>query len=163
MNLGAKVARGNTLYFVLADTTPIATFCEDIQIARLKGYRAGCYRYRFDSQKILLKINSWATRFNGLFSGGGDQTLFISKRFFEELGGFDPQFCIMEDFDLVRKIKRKTKFYIIPKSIRVSARKYEKNSWLWVQSVNLYVFLKFHLGTSPKEIKSIYLKFLNYG
>ncbi len=156
MNLGAKMAQGNTLYFVHADTRPMVTFCEDIQVARLKGYRAGCYRYRFDSQKVFLKFNSWATKFNGLFAGGGDQTLFISKRFFEELGGFDPYFSIMEDFDLVRRIKRKTRFFIIPKSIRVSARKYEKNSWLRVQWANFLAFLAFKKGLDPVKIKADY-------
>jgi rSAM/selenodomain-associated transferase 2 len=156
MNLGAKMARGNTLYFVHADTLPLPSFCEDIQKARLKGFRAGCYRYRFDSRKIMLKINSWATRFNGLFAGGGDQTLFISKRFFEELGGFDPHFCIMEDFDLIRRIKKKSPFYIIPKSITVSARKYDHNTWLQVQLANFLAFLAFRKGVDPMKIKAAY-------
>ncbi|PZV80272.1 rSAM/selenodomain-associated transferase 2 [Algoriphagus aquaeductus] len=162
MNLGASKATGNTLFFVHADTRPLPSFAEDIQIARLRKYKAGCYRYQFESSNPLLRLNGWATRFNGLFSGGGDQTLFISKKFFDALGGFDSSYCLMEDFELVRRIKKKTSFYIIPKSIRVSARKYEHNSWLRVQLVNLYVFLKFHLGTSPQELKSIYLKHLHY-
>ncbi|MDX5337721.1 MAG: TIGR04283 family arsenosugar biosynthesis glycosyltransferase [Cyclobacteriaceae bacterium] len=160
MNFGADQSKGNTLYFVHADTRPLPSFAMDIQKARLKGFRAGCYRYYFDSSNLLLKINGWMTRFNGLFSGGGDQTLFISAKFFKELGGFDPHFCLMEDFDLVRKIKKRTSFYIIPKSIKVSARKYQKNSWLRVQLVNLWVFVKFHLNTSPQELKSIYQKYL---
>lgn len=163
MNYGAKEAGGNTLYFVHADTRPLPSFAMDIQKARLRGFRAGCYRYQFDSSHFLLKINSWATRFNGLFSGGGDQTLFISKEFFKELGGFNPQFCLMEDFDLVRRIKKKASFYIIPKSIRVSARKYENNSWLRVQLVNLFVFLLFHAGRSPQSLKEIYNKYLHHG
>lgn len=163
LNLGAEYSRGNTLYFVHADTRPVSTFAHDIQKARLQGYRAGCYRYQFDSKDFMLKINSWMTRFNGVFSGGGDQTLFISAKFFQEIGGFDPNYCLMEDFDLVRRIKKRTKFHVIPKSIKVSARKYEHNSWLRVQLVNLYVFLKFHLGTSPVELKSIYKRHLNHG
>lgn len=162
MNFGASQARGNTLYFVHADTRPLSSFAMDIQVARLKGYKAGCYRYRFDSSDFLLKINGWMTRFNGLFSGGGDQTLFISTKFFNDLGGFDPYFCLMEDFDLVRKIKRRGRFYIIPKSIQVSARKYQNNSWLRVQLVNLYVFVKFHMRTPPQELKSIYQKYLTH-
>ncbi|GAB2485830.1 TIGR04283 family arsenosugar biosynthesis glycosyltransferase [Algoriphagus taiwanensis] len=163
MNFGAEQAGGNTLYFVHADTRPLPSFAMDIQEARLRGFRAGCYRYQFDSSHFLLKINSWATRFNGLFSGGGDQTLFISKEFFKELGGFNNDFCLMEDFDLVRRIKKKASFYIIPKSIRVSARKYENNSWLRVQLVNLFVFLLFHAGRSPQSLKEIYGKYLNHG
>ena len=160
MNLGAQHASGNTLLFVHADVRMISSFAFDIQKARLKGFRAGCFRYKFDSSKLMLKINSWATRFNGPFSGGGDQTLFISKRFFEDLGGFDPQFTIMEDFDLVRRIKSKSNFYIIPKSILVSARKYEHNSWLKVQVANLLAFWNFKRGTSPTVIKDAYIKSL---
>lgn len=160
MNLGAQYASGNTLLFVHADVRMISSFAFDIQKARLKGFRAGCFRYKFDSSKLMLKINSWATRFNGPFSGGGDQTLFISKRFFEDLGGFDPQFTIMEDFDLVRRIKSKSNFYIIPKSILVSARKYEHNSWLKVQVANLLAFWNFKRGTSPTLIKDAYIKSL---
>lgn len=162
LNLGASKAGGNTFYFVHADTRPLPSFVNDICHARSRGFQAGCYRYQFDSKRLLLRLNSWATRFNGLFSGGGDQTLFITKTLFEQVGGFDPRFCLMEDFDLVRKIKKATKFHIIPKSIRVSARKYEHNSWLRVQLVNLYVFLRFHLGTSPQQLKSIYSKYLRY-
>lgn len=160
MNFGAMHAGGNTLYFVHADTRPLASFAVDIQKARQAGYLAGCYRYQFDSSNFLLKINAWMTRFNGLFSGGGDQTLFISSPFFHELGGFDPDCCLMEDFDFVRKIKRRTAFHIIPKAITVSARKYQTNSWLRVQLVNLLVFTRFHFGTPPQKLKSIYQKYL---
>lgn len=99
MNLGALHATANTLYFVHADTRPLGSFTTDIQQALIKGYKAGCYRYRFDSESILLRLNSWFTRFNGLFSGGGDQTLFITRDFFNSLGGYDTSFCLMEDFE----------------------------------------------------------------
>lgn len=163
MNLGAKQAKGNTLFFVHADTRPIKSFAEDIQNAMIKGYQAGCFRYDFDSKSFLLKINSWFTQFNGLFSGGGDQTLFISRDFFNTLEGYDCQFCLMEDFELVKRIKKKTKFFIIPKSIIVSARKYRENSWLRVQLVNLLIFTFFHLGMAPEKLKKSYSIFLHNG
>lgn len=163
MNLGAERARGNVLFFVHADTRPLKSFAEDIQIALLKGYKAGCYRYRFDSESLLLRINSWFTRFNGLFSGGGDQTLFITRDFFNTLGGYDPRFCLMEDFDFVKRIRLKAKFYIIPKSITVSARKYQTNSWLRVQLANLYVFTLFQLGANPEKLKKMYSILLHHG
>ncbi|GMQ27600.1 TIGR04283 family arsenosugar biosynthesis glycosyltransferase [Algoriphagus confluentis] len=163
MNLGAKAAQGNTLYFVHADTRPLPSFAMDIQEARLRGFRAGCYRYQFDSDHWLLKINGWATRFNGPFSGGGDQTLFISTSLFQKLGGFKPDYCLMEDFELVRRIKKRWSFYIIPKSIVVSHRKYVNNSWLRVQLVNLYIFILFLMGVSPESLKKTYKKHLKHG
>jgi GT2 family glycosyltransferase len=109
-----------------------------------------------------LKVNSWFTRFDGVFSGGGDQTLFIKKALFEDLNGFDEKYIIMEDFDLVRRIRQKTEFRIIPKSIKVSARKYENNSWLRVQLVNLTVFIYFLSNKQPSKIKNLYCRLLNH-
>lgn len=156
LNLGARYATGNLLFFVHADTRPTKSFADDLQIAKLKGYKAGCFRYKFDSDRFLLKINSWFTRFNGLFSGGGDQTLFISRELFNTLGGYDPKICLMEDFELVRRIKQRSKFYIIPKTITVSARKYRDNSWLRVQLANLFVFSLFYMGVAPEKLKRYY-------
>lgn len=162
MNTAAKIALGEVLYFVHADTRPLPSFFDDIKTSCSKRYLAGCYRYRFDSDDYLLKFNSWFTRFNGPFSGGGDQTLFIKKSLFEELNGFDEEYIIMEDFDLVRRIREKTEFRIIPKSIKVSARKYENNSWLRVQLANLAVFIYFLSNKQPSKIKILYCRLLNH-
>ena len=162
MNLGAKYAKGEILYFVHADVRLVSGFAQEIQNSISDGYQAGCFRYRFDSPKMLLRINSWFTRFNGLLVGGGDQTLFIEKSVFKALGGFDEKYTIMEDFDLVRKIKRKYAFRLVPKSILVSSRKYETNSWLRVQWANLVAFLMFFLKIHPEKIKSTYQRMLDY-
>jgi rSAM/selenodomain-associated transferase 2 len=156
LNLGASYATANILFFVHADTRPANSFAEDLQLAVIQGYKAGCFRYKFDSETFLLKINSWFTRYNGLFSGGGDQTLFITRDFFNTLDGYDSKFCLMEDFELVKRIKRKTKFHIIPKTMTVSARKYRENSWIRVQLANLTVFTLFHFGVAPEKLKKSY-------
>lgn len=162
MNIGARLATGDVLYFVHADTRPIHGFFKDIESAIDNGKIAGCYRYRFDSEHPLLKVNGWFTRFNGLFAGGGDQTLFIKKSVFDALGGFNEDFCIMEDFELVRRIKKEYEFFIVPKSIKVSARKYENNSWLKVQWANLIAFKNFLQNRDPIEIRAQYHQMLNH-
>jgi rSAM/selenodomain-associated transferase 2 len=162
MNYGASHAKGDIFYFVHADTRIPVSFLEDIQEVLKKGGHAGCYAYTFDSDSKLLRINSWFTKFDGLLSGGGDQTLFIKKSAFQELGGFDEYYCIMEDFDIVRRIRKKFKFKVIPRQIKVSARKYETNSWLRVQLVNLLVFLLFFMKISPEKLKNIYCNLLDY-
>ncbi len=162
MNLGASKAIGNVLYFVHADTRVFPGYDVEILNSLKQHVHAGCFRYRFDSKKIMLRINSWFTRFNGALAGGGDQSLFIKKRVFRELDGFDEKFCIMEDFDLTRRIKAKYKFVVVPKAVKVSARKYEHNSWLRVQLVNLYMVILFKKDTEPAKIKHLYAKLLNY-
>lgn len=162
LNLGAKHASGEILFLIHADTRPLASFKEDILLEISNKNEAGCYRYKFDSSSKMLKINSWFTRFNGFFSGGGDQTLFITTQLFNRLGGYDERFSIMEDFDLVRRIKRVTSFKVIPKSIKVSARKYESNSWPRVQLANSIAMLAFYFNSDPEKIKGLYSKLLNF-
>ena len=160
MNMGAKESNGDTLYFVHADVRILQSFYEDIKSSLNEGFQAGCFAYNFDSPDRMLRINSWFTQFNGLLSGGGDQTLFIRKDVFWELGGFDEKFCLMEDFELVRRIKKKYGFTVIPKRILVSARKYENNSWLRVQIANFIVFGLFFLNHPPTKLKALYSRLL---
>jgi rSAM/selenodomain-associated transferase 2 len=162
MNLGAKEASGEILYFVHADARVLNSFFEDIMEAVDRGVPTGCFAYSFDSDSWLLKINSWFTKFNGLLSGGGDQTLFVKRDVFEALGGFDEYYCIMEDFELTRRLKKNYSFHVIPKKIIVSARKYETNSWLRVQLANLIVFGLFFLKTPPSKLKELYSRLLVY-
>ncbi|MEZ4902384.1 MAG: TIGR04283 family arsenosugar biosynthesis glycosyltransferase [Spirosomataceae bacterium] len=164
MNYGAKLATGDVLYFVHADTRVLPSFVEDIQQAFQEGYLSGCYRFQFDSPKLMLKINSYFTRFNLLTFRGGDQTLFISKVLFDELGGFDEYYVIMEEYDLLRRLwaKNRSLFKLIPKSVLVSARKYDTNSWLRVQLANLVAVILFRFGINPTRIAHLYKQMLNY-
>jgi rSAM/selenodomain-associated transferase 2 len=164
MNLGAAQATGSVLYFVHADCQLHPDFVSDIEAALQAGYEAGCYRFRFDSPAFMLKINNFFTRFNLLTFRGGDQTLFITKTLFEELGGFDPHYVIMEDYDIIRKIwaKNRRLFKVVPKDVLVSARKYQTNSWLRVQLANLSAMIAFQQNKSPQQIADAYRKALNY-
>ncbi|TGD82268.1 TIGR04283 family arsenosugar biosynthesis glycosyltransferase [Hymenobacter wooponensis] len=161
MNYGAEHATGDVLYFVHADVSIHPNFFQNIQQAIAEGHEAGCYRFRFDSAHPLLRINSFGTRFKGLMSRGGDQTLFITRSLFRRLGGFDEHFVIMEDFDIIVRIRKVASFKIIPEDVLVSARKYAANSWLRVQIANLTAFSLFFLKVSPVRIARTYKAMLN--
>ena len=162
MNFGAAQASGDILYFVHADVGIHPGYVAAIQAAVGQGHEAGCYRFRFDSRHPLLRINSYGTRFPGIMSRGGDQTLFITRALFQQLGGFDEHFVIMEDFDIIVRIRRVASFVIIPQDVLVSARKYETNGWLRVQLANLTAFSLFFLKVSPGRIARTYKAMLNY-
>ncbi len=161
MNYGAAHATGEVLYFVHADVSLHPDFVATITRAVAEGYEAGCYRFRFDSRHPLLRINSYGTRFEGIMSRGGDQTLFITRGLFGRLGGFNEQFVIMEDFEFIQRIRRVARFFIAPHAVTVSARKYETNSWLRVQIANLTAFSLFFLKASPVRIARTYKAMLN--
>lgn len=156
MNFGAANARGNILYFVHADVIPPRTCLSDVVGAVNEGNCIGCFAYDFDSSSRMLKLNAYLTTFKWLASGGGDQTFYIPKNKFIELQCFDEKLPIMEDFDFVKRVKRKYTLHLIPKKVRVSARKYEHNHYLKVQLVNVVVFTLFRLGVSPHKLSKWY-------
>ena len=160
LNLGAKNASGQILYFLHADVRPFSGILGVISESVQKGKSPGCFSYQFDSDSRFLQLNSWFTQFNGIFAGGGDQSLFIKKELFFFLGGYDEDFCVMEDFDLVRRIRQKTDFHVLPQRLIVSARKYANAGWVRVQIANLAAFSLFLLKIKPASIKSLYLKLL---
>jgi len=156
MNLGAEKAGGDVFYFVHADTRPLESFYQDIALSLEEGYKIGSYRFQFNSDSRRLKINSYFTRFNRLFCRGGDQTLFITRDLFNQLNGYKEEMVIMEEYDLIRRAKKELKFKVIPKDVIVSARKYDRNSYLRVSVANFIIFLMFYLGFSPKRMKAFY-------
>ena len=162
MNIGARYAKGDILYFVHADCIPPPTFFWDIQKAIAEGNSLGRYRFRFDSRKWMLKFNSFFTRFDRIWCSGGDQTLFVKSAVFHELGGYVDDFLIMEEYDFVLRARCSNIYTIIPKEVVVSARKYDQNSWLRVQLANFKVMRMFRKGCSQEEMIGMYKKMLDY-
>ena len=162
MNAGARQAATDWLWFVHADTTPPPGFAADLTAVAAGGRVAACYRYRFDSPSLLLRFNSYFNRFSMLWCQGGDKTFFIRKDIFEALGGYDERFVIMEEYDFLKRMRRRQHpLYIIPENALVSARKYKHNSWLRVQLANTLTFMLFRLGVAPVLMKKFYRKMLH--
>lgn len=156
MNQAAKLASSDILYFVHADTIPTKTWESDIKKAISKGHELGGFRFKFDSNKPLLCFNSWATRFNILSFRGGDQSIFISNTLFKLVNGYSDM-EIMEEYDLIKKCRAEgISYHLIQKDTLVSARKYEKNSYLKVNFENFLAMLKFRLGVDHSKIKKRY-------
>lgn len=158
MNEGAKRAKGEILYFVHADVCLVPSFVEDILSAVNQGFPSGCYRFRFKNPKHpLLHINGYFTRFPFKWCRGGDQTLFITNKAFNKVNGYNEKYVIMEDYDLLDRLaEHNLSLKIIPKSVGVSARKYEANSYLKVQLANLKAMKMYKNGEDPSAIKKFY-------
>jgi rSAM/selenodomain-associated transferase 2 len=159
MQEGSKIAKGDVLYFLHADTTPPRTFINDILVSLEKGNEFGMFSYEFKSDSSLLKVNSKFTKRKGMFCGGGDQGLYILRSTFNQIGGFNTELPIMEDFELFWRLKdQKIPFEVIPSNAIVSARKYENNSYWKVNWVNMITMIKFKKGESPHKIKEFYTR-----
>ncbi len=162
MNMGVDMAEGEVLYFVHADTLPPLSYCEDILQALRDGYDVGCYRFKFDSSHVLLKINAFFTRYPQMWCRGGDQSLFVRRDVFDQIGGYRDGDVIMEEYEFLKKAKADYRFVVLPKNILVSARKYRSNGYFRVQFANLVAFNMYRLGMGSERILQTYRTLINY-
>ena len=156
MNYAAALAQGDVLYFVHADTIPPTSYLQDIAQGLGEGFKLGGYRSDFLTNNPLFRINAWFTRFSLGYSYGGDQTLYVDRKLFDQLCGFNEKYVIMEDFDFVKRARKVTSFKKIPKNALISTRKYDNNSFVRVSVANFIVFSMYRLGIAPHILKTIY-------
>ncbi len=160
MNQGEALATGSILYFVHADTLPPKSFAIDIELAIKNVYGFGRFCTEFDSKSTLLKVNAVFTKLDLFVCYGGDQTLFITQNLFGEIGGYNANLKVMEDYDITTRAKQKAKYKIIKKNVLVSARKYEKNNWWQVQKANYIIVKMYKNRANQQEIIAKYKSLL---
>lgn len=156
MNVGAGVAHGDILYFVHADSLPPASFPHDIMEAVNNGFSMGCYRLRFDLNHWFLKANAWFTRFDINAFRYGDQSLFVTKEIFRKTKGFCEKHVVMEDQDIIKRLRQYGKFAIIPKEITTSARKYTVNGVFKMQGIFYLMYFLYQLGVSQQRLLALF-------
>lgn len=152
MNVGAEAAEGSILYFLHADSMPPDTFASDIKEAVARGFEAGCFRLRFDVDHWFLKANSWFTRFDVDAFRYGDQSLLVSKKLFREVGGFSEKHILLEDHEIITRLRKRGKFIVVPKEVTTSARKYEINGMFRLQGVFYLIYFMYQLGFSQETL-----------
>lgn len=158
MNLGAKQASGNILYFLHADSFPPQHFDELIISEVKKGNKAGCFRMQFDSNHWWLRLASWLTQFSWRASRGGDQSQFITRELFDDIGGYDERYIIYEDNILINELFKRKQFVVINKKIRTSARLYKKHG-VWTLQYHFWsIYVKKWFGASAEELFAYYKK-----
>ncbi|GGI23824.1 TIGR04283 family arsenosugar biosynthesis glycosyltransferase [Pedobacter mendelii] len=162
MNFGASIAKGDLLYFVHADTLPPETYITDIIDAIEAGFDMGRYLSTYNSKSWLLKLNAFLSRLDTFGGMGGDQTLFITTKLFQQTGGFDGTMKIMEEFEFCARARKLGKYKIIKKPVLISARKYDTNGWFNVQKANYTIVRMYLNGASQESMALKYKEMLHY-
>lgn len=158
MNVGAKQATGTILYFLHADSFPPKNFDQLIINQIEKGNLAGCFKMKFDSNHWWLQLAGWLTKFSWRACRGGDQSQFITKILFEDIGGYDEKYMIYEDNILINELYARKQFIVIPHWITTSARLYKKHG-IWKLQYHFWsIYLKRWFGASSEKINGYYLK-----
>lgn len=128
MNYGASLSKGNILLFLHADSLlPDDAPGQILKIIR-RGYKVGCFKIKFDSKNILMKICGFMSNLRVRLRNiaFGDQGIFIIKSYFYKLGGF-AEIPLMEDYQLSMDIKAdREKIALTRTKIETSERRFVK-------------------------------------
>jgi rSAM/selenodomain-associated transferase 2 len=160
MNLGAQAATGDILLFLHADTCLPAGF-DALVRAALQADRqeviAGAFTLRIDGASPKLRWVEWGVWWRSRFLQlpYGDQAIFLRSDTFAKIGGF-PVLPIMEDFELMRRLKRLGKIAIISSPVVTSARRWVERGVFATTLINQMVILGYFLGFNPKHLKQFY-------
>ena len=160
MNFGAKHAKGDILYFLHADSFPPNRYDKYIIDEVNKGNNAGCFRLQFDNDHWWLRLASWLTQFSWRACRGGDQSQFITRALFDEIGGYDENYIIYEDNILINELYKRNEFVVINEKLKTSARMYDKHGVWKVQYHFWTIYVKRWFGASADEMLAYYKKYL---
>lgn len=159
MNAGVKIAQGQVLLFLHADTDlPDQAFQDIIRICT----QAPCVGGAFDlaiasprwSLRLIGKAASWRSRLTRI--PYGDQAIFIRKDVFEQVQGY-PDIPLMEDVALMQRLKQQGHpIQILSNTVKVSARRWEKEGILCCTFRNWSLILLYFLGVAPETLARWY-------
>lgn len=154
MNAGAAVATGDILLFLHADTRLPSNFeplvCQALQYP---ATIAGAFELRIDAQirglRLVERMVNMRSRFLGM--PYGDQAIFLKATVFYDMGGF-PDLPIMEDFELIQRLKRLGKIAIVPAPVLTSGRRWEKLGVVKTTLINQVIIAGYFLGVPLTQL-----------
>ncbi len=157
MNAGARVAGGDVLLFLHADTRLPEDAIDAAGRAISAGAVGGCFRLRIDSRdprlRLAARIITWRSRL--LPSASGDQAIFCSRPVFERIGGYR-EIDLCEDLDLVERLRRVGRFVCVDGYASTSARRWERNGVGRTIALMWALRLGWHLGVPPSTLGRLY-------
>lgn len=160
MNKGFKLAGGEFLLFLHADTT-LPNNGLELVVKTLEApspYSAGAFDVHIDGEnKVVDKISkfvSWKSRF--LKQPTGNQAIFVKKEVFENIGGYR-EISFNEDVNFIEKLKRKKhKIEILEEPVLTSARRWEEEGLVKSVAKNIILQVLYYAGVNPNKLAKYY-------
>ena len=158
MNAGASIATGEYLLFLHADTQLPAEFYAHIrQCLSAPNTVAGAFELSIQGTHPGLRWVEcgvkWRSRL--FYMPYGDQAIFLRTDTFREMGGF-PRLPIMEDFELIRNLKRRGNVAIAPATVRTSGRRWQRLGIIRTTLINQAIIIGYLSGIPTKQLAEWY-------
>lgn len=158
MNAGARVATGDVLLFLHADTLLPTGGLQSIRDALTDARNVGgAFRLGIDLAGVSIRIVEKTVNLRSRMCKCpyGDQGLFIRRDAFEQLNGYQ-NWPIMEDIDLVRRMRKVGRLRILKQYVTTSARRWAANGVWRTTLVNWTAIAMYLFGRSPQAIRDFY-------
>lgn len=126
MNAGAAQAKGDAILFLHADTVLPAGAIALVQQG-LAGDRCwGRFDVRISGRSPMLRVVAALMNLRSCLSGiaTGDQAMFMTRRTFNEVGGF-PELPLMEDIELSKRLRKRSRPVCLRTPLTTSGRRWE--------------------------------------
>lgn len=149
---GADAATTDLLLFLHADTCPDAGALRAVRAAfGDEAFTAGAMHQRIDAAGLFYRCVERAADGRVRRAGivFGDSGLVVRRALYRAVGGFR-SIPILEDVDLSRRLLRRARPQLIPgATLRVSARRWEREGALRTTLRNWILRLAYRFGTDP--------------
>ncbi len=165
MNAGARVSSGAILLFLHADTLlPRGAAGAARKAVEEGGALGGAFAVRLGvspgaprGRKTILRLTARMinARARCLRAYTGDQAIFVTRRAFDEIGGY-PEIPLMEDVEMSRLLARRGRTALLPDAVVTSARRWESRGPLRTILLMWALRLSHRLGMSPDRCARIY-------
>jgi rSAM/selenodomain-associated transferase 2 len=141
MNLGASAAAAEALWFLHADTVVTPAAAEAV-LAALADYAWGRFDVRLSGRAWLLRLvermMNWRSCLTHIATG--DQAICVRRSLFQAVGGY-PEWPLMEDIELSRRLRRHGAPACLRPAITTSSRRWEAHGV--VRTILLMFWLRF--------------------
>jgi rSAM/selenodomain-associated transferase 2 len=158
MNAGAKVAAGEWLLFLHADTRLPSGFDTAIAAAtRDPAVVAGRFDVRLvPSSPVLVLVAALMNARSRLTRiATGDQAIFVRRTVFEAIGGFPPV-PLMEDVALSRVLKRHGQIACLRERVETSSRRWRRHGAIRTIVLMWTLRLLYACGVPPERLRRRY-------
>lgn len=157
MNAGAALATGENLLFLHADTLLPSGYQSAIENCLSAGHVAGAFRLSIAANSLGLRWVAWGANARSRYRQFpyGDQGIFLRSQEFFSLGGYRDM-ALMEDFQLVDRLRRSGRVGLLEQSICTSGRRWQMRGVLKTTLINQLCIVAYRLGCSSETIAKLY-------